>query len=175
MLFPFGFQSRSSNQNALRFRIMLERILASAIFLPLQFNALRIVVGSAFHLGFPAINSNLTTLMKQHKQRIAIAEACGATWVNVPPKPENGFSSEYHPKRLLTFTPGDLRILPLADPITHDSILTPDYCNDLNAMHEAEKALPDNLFVEYANKIPPCSTAAYRAELFLKTLNLWKP
>jgi hypothetical protein len=123
---------------------------------------------------FLLLISNLTTPMKQHKQRIAIAEACGATWVNVPPKPENGFSSEYHPKRLLTFTPDDLRILPLADPKTHDSILVPDYLNSLDAMHEAEKVLPDNLFVQYANKIPPCATAACRAELFLKTLNLWK-
>lgn len=121
--------------------------------------------------------------MTPKQQRIAIAEACGATWVNIPPKPENGFSSEYHPKRLLTFTPADLRILPLADPRTHDSTLVPDYLNDLNAMHEAEKvltihqqnAMNDALW----DLLKGCkylwhATAAEHAEAFLRTLNLWK-
>jgi len=69
----------------------------------------------------------------------------------------------------------------------------PDYCNDLNAMHEAEKAFAnDYQREEYAARI--CNgnmwrsehfvdgdvetalfaTAAQRAEAFLKTLNLWK-
>jgi hypothetical protein len=61
----------------------------------------------------------------------------------------------------------------------------PDYLNDLNAMHEAEKTFDDceirwgayksQLFVllephrHYLH-----ATAAQRAEAFLKTLNLWK-
>jgi hypothetical protein len=65
----------------------------------------------------------------------------------------------------------------------------PDYLNDLNAMHEAEKVLDlikrcqfaDNLFrvmvcedgVSEFMKIH--ATASQRAEAFLKTLNLWKP
>ena len=60
----------------------------------------------------------------------------------------------------------------------------PDYLNDLNAMHKAEKQLEaeDNhaygcycfeLYEKYGNTVS--LTAAQRAEAFLKTLNLWKP
>lgn len=68
----------------------------------------------------------------------------------------------------------------------------PDYCNDLNAMHEAEKYLDDEQWLEHMlnlqdvlcrnpdrSKWTVCrenmsSTAHQRAEAFLKTLNLWK-
>jgi len=67
----------------------------------------------------------------------------------------------------------------------------PDYLNDLNAMHEAEKKLHlnqrnnyiDQLFrvCEKAQRMAsvpgwliPTATAAQRAEAFLRTLNLWK-
>ena len=65
---------------------------------------------------------------------------------------------------------------------------TPDYLNDLNAMHEAEKVLPRQLsHIDYWQKgygrfqtllaeytiTPYSATAAQRAEAFLKTLNLW--
>jgi hypothetical protein len=132
--------------------------------------------------------------MTPKAQRIAIAEACGATWASVPPKPDNGFSSEYHPKRLLTFNPDDLRILPLADPRNHDSILVPDYLNDLNAMHEVVSIFDYDQADEFddhlcdickrandlADNPTPWrfavtnATAAQRAEAFLKTLCLWK-
>ena len=60
----------------------------------------------------------------------------------------------------------------------------PDYLNDLNAMHEAERRLEaeDNhaygcycseLYEKYGNTVS--LTAAQRAKAFLKTLNLWKP
>ena len=60
----------------------------------------------------------------------------------------------------------------------------PDYLNDLNAMHEAERRLEaeDNhaygcycseLYEKYGDTVS--LTAAQRAEDFLKTLNLWKP
>jgi hypothetical protein len=65
-----------------------------------------------------------------------------------------------------------------------------DPLQDLNAMHEAEKALsPDQGIVYYYNlkrailgllNVSPtdlsfiCATAAQRAEAFLRTLNLWK-
>ena len=63
----------------------------------------------------------------------------------------------------------------------------PDYCNDLNAMHEAEKVLGKKLS-EYGNQLcemtivskddfPECyiwhSTARQRAEAFLLTLGKW--
>jgi len=58
----------------------------------------------------------------------------------------------------------------------------PNYCNDLNAMHEAEKMLGgDQRFVYWHNLNSivlgtvhvAFATAAQRAEAFLKTLNLW--
>ena len=61
----------------------------------------------------------------------------------------------------------------------------PDYVNDLNAMHEAEKTLKhgDDLWLIggyslYVQALPDgeeiSATAAQRAEAFLRTLNLWK-
>jgi hypothetical protein len=65
----------------------------------------------------------------------------------------------------------------------------PDYCTDLNAMHEAEKVLTKEQVREYqtymydmACKIdntcgrwmPYSATAAYRAEAFLRTLGKWE-
>lgn len=64
----------------------------------------------------------------------------------------------------------------------------PDYLNDLNAMHEAEKTLNPDLAAKYARVLtsiawqskqpvfaPIAATAAQRAEAFLKALFLWKP
>lgn len=75
----------------------------------------------------------------------------------------------------------------------NDSIvrgLIPDYLNDLNAMHEAEKILSDNNQMKFRGELvdmmrpkygfeSACllaihATAAQRAEAFLRTLNLWK-
>ena len=55
----------------------------------------------------------------------------------------------------------------------------PDFCNDLNAMHEAEEVLSGILGVAYRVGLdqlsdPLRATAAQRAEVFIKTLNLWK-
>ena len=68
--------------------------------------------------------------MTQKDKAIRIAEALGAVWVDV------------NPKRLLTFTPDDLRILPLADPRTGDATMIPDYFGDLNVCWDAEMKLP---------------------------------
>jgi hypothetical protein len=58
----------------------------------------------------------------------------------------------------------------------------PDYLNDLNAMHEAEKTLTKIQARTYAcRKLrggifdAVHATASQRAEAYLKTLNLWKP
>jgi len=58
----------------------------------------------------------------------------------------------------------------------------PDYLNDLNAMHEAEGFLCGEDWARYFDSIRICgaacgvrATAAQRAEVFLRTLNLWKP
>jgi hypothetical protein len=105
--------------------------------------------------------------MTPESQRIAIAEACG--WVrpigitNVEPD--------------TWWTKGDNKL----------TLHLPDYLNDLNAMHEAEKVLDDEQAATYYDllniKLPTtrCSideyvihaTAAQRAEAFLRTLNLW--
>jgi hypothetical protein len=67
----------------------------------------------------------------------------------------------------------------------------PDYCNDLNAMHEAEKVLNDEQWPEYREELRNVvlggirmvsqwckadlhATARQRAEAFLKTLGKWE-
>lgn len=89
--------------------------------------------------------------MNPDKQRTAIAEYCGwkeigksGIYQNVS-KGVNGCmpNGEVHKKRIKMKLPGA------------NSFLVPDYLNDLNAMHEAEKALEDKdeggrLMAEYA-------------------------
>lgn len=107
--------------------------------------------------------------MNPEAQRIAIAEASG--WRRKP-MAENGplvwhdgekFRSDYE---------------------------MPDYLNDLNAMHEAEKVFADltdehwGTYAAWLHKIVPLSTlpsevlvnatAVQRSEAFLRTLGLWK-
>jgi hypothetical protein len=97
--------------------------------------------------------------MNKEKQLIAIAEACG-----------------WKPNPFLMDMSG--QVFPQSPP---------DYLNDLNAMHEAEKLLThdqEDTFTEYlwrqkkqdriANSYLWHSTAAERAEALLKALNLWK-
>lgn len=61
----------------------------------------------------------------------------------------------------------------------------PDYCNDLNAMHEAEKVLGEIYSIkscEYDDWLQSIiehdqkwrATAAQRAEAFLRTINKWE-
>ena len=61
----------------------------------------------------------------------------------------------------------------------------PNYCNDLNAMHEAEKMLDKNNFISYLRRViisghidclENCvfATARQRAEAFLRTKGLWR-
>jgi len=113
--------------------------------------------------------------MKPKEQRIAIAEACGWTWCNYPDflgtalwgwSINKAFHDEdyYRCEKLLA------------------AKILPDYLNDLNAMHEAEKMLEadDNhaygcycidLQEEYGNTVH--LTAAQRAEAFLRTIGKW--
>jgi hypothetical protein len=107
--------------------------------------------------------------MNDSKMQIAIAEACG--W-------------KVHPKN-------DSIVIPPNSPNSVQPRHTlPDYLNDLNAMHEAEKVLSNGEFEDYfdelENQVPFASpgtkrrhictaTARQRAEALLKTLYLWKP
>ncbi len=57
----------------------------------------------------------------------------------------------------------------------------PDYCNCLNAMHEAEKTLNSEQLHDYYENLElvngweyPSSTARQRAEAFLKTIGKWE-
>lgn len=113
--------------------------------------------------------------MNKTKQIIAIAKTCG--WTKC--------------KRLVKWNSSIG-----TNPKTHERTELPDYLNDLNAMHEAEKFLkqdtadwleygimltkllaPNVCYGEYSsNEISNIAhaTAKQRAEAFLKTLNLWK-
>lgn len=100
--------------------------------------------------------------MSPEAQRIAIAEACGWTAISR----YNGIG--------------------LSPSGRHE--LIPDYLNDLNAIHEAEKiflvgAVEENwkrydayrkhLDEMVGSEDAHVATAAQRAEAFLRTLNLW--
>ena len=73
---------------------------------------------------------------------------------------------------------------PSCDDPACSSALRPNYCTDLNAMHEAEKTLSEtNMFVmaHYIERFVSRhgqhyfhATARQRAEAFLRTLFLWK-
>ncbi len=107
--------------------------------------------------------------MTPESQRIAIAEACGLS--------EIGWMYET-----------------LMHAGTGTFLDVPEYLTDLNAMHEAEKALNHNMSAHYADQL--CllvgidwnsdaefdeffklsnATAAQRAEAFLKTIGKWTP
>lgn len=119
--------------------------------------------------------------MNKTKQRIAIAEACGWTDVDLDDGEPWGFA------------PGEER-----DPKDITSVhgsWVPDYLNDLNAMHEAEESMTEvqlSLYahhmirsVRHAKGIPDHesrypvpfvlrATAEQRCEAFLRTLGLWE-
>ena len=114
--------------------------------------------------------------MKKEQQRIAIAEACGWKWTNQSTR--SGTQSVYS----WYFKDTDNRV--------QNEGCLPDYLNDLNAMHEAEKVLPpskqkvyqvileevvcgsaardseDAFFITHA-------TATQRGKAFLKTIGTW--
>ena len=103
--------------------------------------------------------------MTPEQQRIAIAVACG--------KWHSGWPHEY---------------MNQADRLRH----IPDYLNDLNDMHEAEKVLTDEQDLEYSEALEQVvegrfvtnnaedmrrlrsATASQRAEAFLRTIGKWE-
>ena len=101
--------------------------------------------------------------MKPEQQRIKIATACGWANIGLYGSPIKGIKDNTHSAEL------------------------PDYLNDLNAMHEAEKMLrshgpndSDSIVfdrcINYQENIGynVFATAAQRAEAFLRTLGLWE-
>lgn len=102
--------------------------------------------------------------MTEEQQRIAIAEACGYTHVRIfrciEGPPDGGCG--HHPT---------------------EPHFVPDYLNDLNAMHEAEKVLDDQQDhimndtlwdMGKGRKYLWHATAAQRAEAFLRTIGKWE-
>lgn len=120
--------------------------------------------------------------MTLEKQRIAIAKACG--WVRRF-STQNGRNTWYSP----IMKNG-------AQKVSHKIDILPDYLNDLNAMHEAEKVLTEPQRLAYVRELVLIcephlrgvifgldagrgwwlthATAAQRAEAFLRTLSLWE-
>jgi len=98
--------------------------------------------------------------MTKEQQRIAIAEACGWTPVQCRKcKPSVCTCDTDKP-----------------NPNT-----PPDYLNDLNAMHEAEKVLDYNQRRDMEDSVsfqfavyPFHATATQRAEAFLRTIEKWE-
>jgi hypothetical protein len=114
--------------------------------------------------------------VKPEAQRIAIAEVCG--WKGPDHKEVQNHVATWQKPEIWWMNPkGELTWISEV----------PDYLNDLNAMHDAEKMLTAQQGGDYDSHLwiiiqrdktrPACwhATAAQRAEAFLKTLNLWKP
>lgn len=105
--------------------------------------------------------------MTKEQQRIAIAEACG--WTDCEYIKSLGLCKGKHKEVRSQYDSG------------HSAL--PDYLNDLNAMHEAEKVLMNDdpyaygcyscdLYEQYGNTVH--LSAAQRAEAFLKTMGKWE-
>ncbi len=105
--------------------------------------------------------------MTPEAQKTAIAEACG--WTNVAPRIVKNVKHQ-----------GDDRTVG----IWSDNGWIPDYLNDLNAMHEAEKMLKGGMRSKYDAELTLIcsrdynfiweSTASQRAEAFLRTIGKWE-
>ena len=99
--------------------------------------------------------------MTNNSINIAIAEACG--W-------KHEFDGNYEDPEWYWIPPND----PDGDGEP------PDYCNDLNAMHEAEKVLIKKHYDSYEHRLgmtvnrPWHATARQRAEAFLRTIGKWE-
>jgi hypothetical protein len=101
--------------------------------------------------------------MTPEQQRIAIAEACGWNLV------------EDHPDYLPYWEDPKGNMVA----VSNYGHKFPDYLNDLNAMHEAEKVLTADEWYEYDSMMPLRdpqkihATARQRAEAFLRTIGKW--
>lgn len=100
--------------------------------------------------------------MTNEQINAAIAKACG--WTEIDRLSAKGLMGK-PPKKLCSFS------------------FLPNYCNDLNAMHEAEKVLTFKQIAVYCDLLTPPeygvwwkihTTARQRAEAFLRTLGKWE-
>jgi hypothetical protein len=108
--------------------------------------------------------------MTNEQINIAIAEACGWKEIQSSHAPvefgrrPHGWKRTEHGNRTL-------------------ETQIPDYCNDLNAMHEAEKVLTRDQIEVFCEQLLPKhhgiwwgihTTASQRAEAFLRTIGKWE-
>ena len=124
--------------------------------------------------------------MTPEEQQIAIAEACGWTNICLQPLWVSDIEDEFPPVLCGTH-PSKGR--PEGIPKRFGPL--PDYLNDLNAMHDAEKVLINDQDLKYSESLAlvvkarwktnnsydmqkfRSATAAQRARAFLETLGLW--
>ena len=129
--------------------------------------------------------------MNKDNQRIAIAEACGGYEIHYYGTENNGPESDINPLRLV----GKRSKQGVGSWAVICSV--PDYPTDLNAMHEAEKMLTVKQQHKFAEEVGHIiyngelsvpdfrdnwymcylmmhTTAAQRAEAFLKTIGKWE-
>lgn len=141
--------------------------------------------------------------MNKDNQRIAIAEACGwkfetgekyiggtSICVTSPTgKSANGYVGKAYRSNdsISGWDSNDGVYFGIEDIFKHPNHVfgpVPDYLNDLNAMHEAEKTLTDKQYELFTLHLGPLtsqrkreyisSTASQRAEAFLKTIGKWE-
>lgn len=116
--------------------------------------------------------------MTREQQRIRIAETCGwrRRWQNCGGAPLLNEKPKGHCWEVWTDSKGN------SLDKNHDELFPPDYLNDLNAMHEAEKSLTDiddwllydKALAETTSGFTYHATARHRAEAFLRVLGLWE-
>jgi hypothetical protein len=130
--------------------------------------------------------------MKPKAQMIAIAESCGWKWIQTNDEAKSGLIGTDSPHS--GNIPYQGTNYPSNKHLPTYGKAIPDYLNDLNAMHEAEKMLygDPNLPKKYTQQIKKAirreagvtkaqmdfdmcitATAAQRAEAFLKTIGKW--
>jgi hypothetical protein len=110
--------------------------------------------------------------MTDEQINITIAEHCGWTYIE---ELDNTYIDYSNSKRD--------KIWGGINPKTGDDDFIPDYCNDLNAMHEAEKTLGADIDA-YADRCLEAAgilridtvllTARDKAEAFLKAIGEWE-
>ena len=114
--------------------------------------------------------------MTNEQINIAIAEACGI----VGPF-ENRWIKEVEMEGGLT----GYESYGLTGFVKDELVFVPDYCNDLNAMHEAEKQIRNGDWTRYCQYLAEYgggsvrfvsvhATAQNRAKAFLKTIGKWE-
>lgn len=115
--------------------------------------------------------------MTNEEIKIKVAEAMGARLWNNP--------TQSGPSQLWGFeVPSPSEVFATMWLCGEADCLLPDYPEDLNAMHEAEKLFDPHqksIYWEHLMQVHQyiqpwagCATARQRAEAFLRTLNLWK-